>query len=76
MEAAFLAVLKEAGPFVAIFGFFVWRDFKREQSLGAVIAELQDFQRNTLMRLIEQTTQVIMAATSMMERCHDERPSD
>lgn len=68
MEAALFAVMREAGPFVALIGFFVWRDYKREQSLGAVIAELQDFQRNTLLKLLEQTTEIIVACTAALEK--------
>jgi hypothetical protein len=69
MEAAFIAVMKEYGPFVALIGFFVWRDYKREQSLGKVITELQEFQRNTLLTLIQKTTEAIMACTNAMEKC-------
>lgn len=69
MEAAFIAVMKEYGPFVALIGFFVWRDYKREQSLGKVIMELQEFQRNTLLTLIQKTTEAVMACTNAMEKC-------
>jgi hypothetical protein len=68
-EAALIAVMKEAGPLAALIGFFVWRDYKREQSLGKVIRELQDFQRDTLVKLLERTTEAIIACTKAMEKC-------
>ena len=69
LEATLIAVLKEAGPLAALIGFFVWRDYKREQALGQVIRELQDFQRNTLLVLLERTTEAITACTKAMEKC-------
>jgi hypothetical protein len=68
-EAGFIAIMKEAGPLAALIGFFVWRDYKREQSLGKVIKELQDFQRDTLVKLLERTTEAIVACTNAMEKC-------
>ena len=68
-ETALIAVMKEAGPLAALIGFFVWRDYKREQSLGKVITELQDFQRNTLVSLLEKSTEAMVACTKAMERC-------
>lgn len=69
VETALIAVMKEAGPLAAFIGFFVWRDYKREQSLGKVIKELQDFQRDTLVKLLERTTEAIVACTNAMEKC-------
>lgn len=69
VDTALIAVMKEAGPLAALIGFFIWRDYKREQSLGKVIKELQDFQRNTLVKLLERTTEVIVACTNAMESC-------
>ena len=69
METVFVEVMKQAGPTVALIGFFIWRDYKREQALGKLINELQVFQRDTLVGLLEKTTEAISACTNAMEKC-------
>jgi hypothetical protein len=69
MDTAFLAIMREAGPAIAVIMFFIWRDYKREQSLGKVIAEMEMFQRTTLLTLLQKTTEAVTACTHAMETC-------
>lgn len=69
METMLATVLREAGPYVALIGFFIWRDYKREQASSKVIDELQTFQRETLLKLLQRTTEVVVACTDAMRAC-------
>jgi hypothetical protein len=44
------------GPLVGIVLFFIWRDWKREDALSARVEKLEDYQRDTLVNLIERST--------------------
>lgn len=69
MEQTLLAILKEAGPFVTLIAFFVWRDYKREQSLGKVNTEQQQFIQTTLLTLLEKTLVAITGNTAAIQKC-------
>ena len=53
MEQLFLTVLQEAGPVVALIGFFVWKDYKREAMLNARLAQSEEYQRDIVAKLLE-----------------------
>lgn len=69
MEQTLLSVVKEAGPFVSLIAFFIWRDYKREQSLGKVNEELQTFIRTTLLVLLEKTSAAIQMNAEIVKKC-------
>jgi hypothetical protein len=52
----FISIAKEYGPWAAIISFFIWRDFRREQSMGALLTGLNLFIRDTLMKTVEEST--------------------
>lgn len=57
METGFLADLAaNFGPLVGIVLFFIWRDWKREDALLSRVGKLEDYQRETLVSLVERST--------------------
>lgn len=44
------------GPLVGIVLFFIWRDWKREDALSTRVEKLEDYQRDTLVSLVERST--------------------
>jgi hypothetical protein len=44
------------GPLVGIVLFFIWRDWKREDALSTRVEKLEDYQRDTLVNLVERST--------------------
>lgn len=49
-------LLANFGPLVGIVLFFIWRDWKREDALSARVEKLEDYQRDTLVHLVERST--------------------
>ncbi len=52
-------LIKEVGPYIGIMFFFIWRDYRREEKLVKQIDELNDFIQETLVGLIEKTTEAL-----------------
>ena len=44
------------GPLVGIVLFFIWRDWRREDALSARVEKLEDYQRDTLVSLVDRST--------------------
>jgi hypothetical protein len=44
------------GPLVGIVLFFIWRDWRREDALTKRVEKLEDYQRDTLVNLVERST--------------------
>lgn len=44
------------GPLIGIVLFFIWRDWKREDILSTRVEKLEDYQRETLVDLVERST--------------------
>lgn len=61
-------VLREFGPAIALAVFVLFRDYKREDRLTTRIEKLEDEQRNTILPLVEKTTEVITHNTAVMMR--------
>jgi len=49
-------LISNFGPLVGIVLFFIWRDWKREDALSARVEKLEDYQRDTLLNLVERST--------------------
>jgi hypothetical protein len=43
------------GPLIGIVLFFIWRDWKREDALSNRVEKLEDYQRETLVDLVERS---------------------
>jgi hypothetical protein len=55
----FLAcVVREAGPVIGVFLFFVWRDYMRERDLWKQVSDLQNYQRKGFERLLKRSNLV------------------
>lgn len=64
MDMAWL--LKTFGPLLVAVIFFIWRDAKREDKLLNRVKELEDEQRNVILPLVTQCTEVITRNTTVM----------
>ena len=51
----FSELLTSFGPLAGIVLFFIWRDWKREDALSSRVAKLEDYQRDTLVNLVERS---------------------
>lgn len=67
-DPAWWALLKQYGPFVALVGFYVWRDWKREGRRDDRIDALENEMREVILPLVKDTTKVIAQNTAVMER--------
>lgn len=63
-----IAILREFGPTVGLVIFVLLRDYKREDRLSNRIEKLEDEQRETILPLVEKTTEVIAHNTAVMQR--------
>ena len=55
-DPAFMEVLKQFGPFVALLVFFIWRDKQREERLGARLDAMQDRYAVTMETIVKDNT--------------------
>lgn len=60
MESIFTELLGQFGPLVGIILFFVWRDWKREDALSTRVEQLENYQRDTLVHLVERSTTALV----------------
>lgn len=49
-------LLSDYGPLIGVVLFFIWRDWKREDRLSERIRSLEDYQKETLAKLVSQST--------------------
>lgn len=61
-------LLKNYGPLLFAVIFFIWRDYRREDRLTLRITQLEDEQRDIILPLIKQTTEVIVRNTDVMQQ--------
>ncbi len=54
-----LEIAKTFGPMVGIVLFFIWRDWKREDTLFARVEKLEEYQQTTLATLVDRSTTVL-----------------
>lgn len=66
----FFGLCRDFGPLVGLVLFFVWRDWKREDILMVRITNLEDYQKNILVKLVESTTNVIAQNTAIISNFH------
>ncbi len=62
----YLTVLKDFGPYIGIILFFIWRDWRREESLVDRVRSLEKFNTEVLVSLVKETTAVIAANTEQL----------
>lgn len=61
-------VARVFGPWALAVAFFIWRDSKREDRLSARINYLENEQRDTILPLVTNCTEVITQNTEVMKR--------
>jgi len=61
-------LIKTYGPLLFAVIFFIWRDYRREDSLTSRIKQLEDEQRDIILLLVKQTTGVIVRNTEVMQQ--------
>jgi len=54
-----LELTKSVGPVVALLIFFIWRDYRREQTMTKRIQDIEDYQKNRLEQLVVESNQVM-----------------
>ena len=59
-------MFKDFGPVVGIILFFIWRDWKREESLVNRVQNLEDFNTETLTVLVKESSAVIATNTEQL----------
>jgi hypothetical protein len=64
-ELQFIELFQRFGPLVGVVLFFIWRDWKREETLTKRIQILEEYNREVLVGLIKSTTSAIVANTAL-----------
>jgi hypothetical protein len=59
-------MFKDFGPVIGIVLFFIWRDWKREESLVTRVKHLEDFNTETLSNLVKESSAVIATNTEQL----------
>jgi hypothetical protein len=59
-------MFKDFGPLIGIVLFFIWRDWKREDSLVSRVKHLEDFNTETLSNLVKESSAVIATNTEQL----------
>jgi hypothetical protein len=62
----YITLLKDFGPIVGIILFFIWRDWKREEGLIGRVKQLEDFNTETLVKMVKDNSAVIAANTEQL----------
>jgi len=60
--------LKHFGPPLVAVVFFIWRDYRREDRLTLRIKQLEDEQREVILPLVKESTEVITRNTEVMQQ--------
>ncbi len=55
------------GPLAGVLLFFIWRDWKREDKLSDRVKKLEDYQRDTLVNLVEKSTTALVQNTESLK---------
>ena len=71
MELWLKELLQSYGPTVAVIGFFIWRDYKREESQNKKNNDLEEFIRTTLVALVRDTMAVIQDNTTLGKKLNN-----
>jgi hypothetical protein len=61
------SMLRELGPLMGVILFFIWRDWKREARLSERVEKLEDYQKDTLVHLVEKGTTVLVQNSEVMK---------
>jgi hypothetical protein len=67
MEAGIATLIRDFGPLIGVIIFFIWRDWKREESLVERVESLERYQQDTLASLTKQNIEVIAVNTQQMQ---------
>lgn len=54
-----LELSKSVGPVIALLIFFIWRDYRREQTMTKRIQDIEDYQKGRLEQLVVESNQVM-----------------
>ena len=64
---AWLQVFQGVGPILGVLLFFIWRDWRREDLLSNKIEKLENYQRDTLVALVEETKAILSQNTEQLK---------
>lgn len=60
-------LLANFGPLASVVLFFIWRDWQREAKLFKRVEKLEEYQRDTLVDLVEKTTAILAQNTVCLQ---------
>ena len=60
-------LLTNFGPLVGVILFFIYRDYQREARLFKRVEKLEEYQRDTLVDLVEKTTAILAQNTVCLQ---------
>jgi hypothetical protein len=60
-------MLRELGPLMGVILFFIWRDWKREVRLSERVEKLEDYQKETLVHLVEKGTAALVQSCEVIK---------
>jgi hypothetical protein len=61
------AMLRELGPLMGVILFFIWRDWKREGRLSERVEKLEDYQKETIVHLVEKGTAALVQSSEIIK---------
>src|SRR5574343_1114651 len=71
MDETWVRLVEAVGLGAAMTVFFVWQSWKRESRLAERVTALEQFQENTLVKIVEQTSVTIAHATEALDKNSD-----
>jgi hypothetical protein len=60
-------LLKDFGPLIGTILFFIWRDWKREESLVNRVEKLEDFNNEVLVKMATEQASIIATNTEVVK---------
>ncbi len=67
MDFPWMEIIKSVGPWVSVILFFIYRDYRREESLNQRIRMLEEYQKNVLENLVEKSTMALAQSSECIK---------
>jgi len=65
-STTWLQIFQGVGPILGLLLFFIWRDWRREDLMSQKIEKLENYQRDTLVALVEETKTILAQNTEQL----------
>ncbi len=67
MDFPWIEIIKSVGPWVSVILFFIYRDYRREETLNQRIKSLEEYQKNVLENLVESATKALTQSSECIK---------